>query len=135
MSKGLESLPAFFNRMAERIEKRAAEKVSVTGLAIIQKIVPATPVDTGRARSNWIASKNEPVAKIRDEIDGGGSISIREGVAVSASIRGGDKMFITNSLPYIESLNSGSSKQAPAGFVETAVDAGKAAARKVSLIK
>ena len=39
------------------------------------------------------------------------------------------QILISNNLPYINALNDGSSKQAPAGFVDSALSKGKRAVR------
>jgi hypothetical protein len=44
-------------------------------------------------------------------------------------------VYISNNLPYIDRLNKGHSKQAPAGFIESAINAGLTAIRKARLVK
>ena len=75
----------------------------------------ATPVDTGRARNSWILTDKE-----NRFIDGRLSVANTNlvGAASDSSIT---PLYITNGTPYIESLNEGSSKQAPARFVEQTV--------------
>ena len=117
----LASLLSRLKKLAEGIERGAAERVGTTALAIGQRLAITTPVDTGRARSNWFASKGAPVADIRDNIDLGGSASVADVRRIAESVEKGESIFITNSLPYIRRLNEGSSKQAPAGFIDAAV--------------
>jgi len=90
-------------------------------LDIDRRLVLATPVDTGRARSNWLASVGAPR---RDEVparDAGSAIAEAAGVIAAAPEF--PLIYLSNNLPYIQRLNDGSSKQAPAAFVETAIDA------------
>ena len=47
--------------------------------------------------------------------------TIAEGEAAIASYSGGQEIHITNNLDYIDDLNSGSSNQAPPGYVQDAV--------------
>ncbi len=69
-----------------------------------------TPVDTGRARANW----NIGVGVVDSSTSDATSQSVptlRKGDGVNA-------LYITNNLPYIESLERGDSTQAPNGMVE-----------------
>ena len=87
-------------------------------IEILNGVVSNTPVDTGRARGNWQTTVNAPAS--------GDIKNVRAPSAVDAEARANmgelkDTVFITNNLPYISKLNEGSSKQAPARFVETEV--------------
>lgn len=90
-------------------------------LDIDQRLVLATPVDTGRARSNWLASVGQPRTDEVGTRDAGSAIAEAAGVINAAPDF--PLIYLSNNLPYIKRLNEGSSKQAPAAFVETAVDA------------
>jgi hypothetical protein len=50
--------------------------------------------------------------------------------AAIAANKTADVLVIFNAVPYIRRLNEGSSRQAPAGFIEKAVLAGRLAARR-----
>lgn len=100
------------------------KKIKTTVLAVDAALVMNTPVDTGRARSNWIASLNAPsVAMVEpgQKPDTGAAVS---------SFKVTDTAYIANNLPYIRRLNEGHSKQRPAGFVEKAVQSGINVANK-----
>lgn len=77
-----------------RINRESTNKIKLDleqeSKTIVQELKDATPVDTGNARNHW---KGEVVSN--------------------------DKVVIENTVPYIEKLNQGSSKQAPAFFVES----------------
>lgn len=80
----------------------------------IGKVIPRTPVDTGRARGGWTAMP-------RTAGLASGS-KAREGRAVSSYTEKGrrtDKFSIEvhNGVPYISYLELGSSQQAPGGFI------------------
>jgi hypothetical protein len=83
-----------------------------------------TPVDTGWARANWIASVASPVTNpVGDpenvqEAAGAQAAGLLD-VLTYSLLRG--PIFITNNVPYITRLNDGSSKQAAAGFVQAAI--------------
>ena len=90
-------------RFNEKAEKAAEGIFRGTALSLFSKVIARTPVDTGRARMNWMAGLNHP---------GAGRFT-----RVVATAKLGDSIFLTNNLPYIEALEYGSSKQAPAGMV------------------
>lgn len=93
--------------------------VRSTALVVDAELVRRTPVDTGRARANWLPSLNSPDVKI---VAPGAKPNI-ENTLAGFSIK--DTVLITNNLPYIRKLNDGSSLQAPKGFVQDAIQVGK----------
>lgn len=97
--------------------------VRAVALIVDSALVNTTPVDTGRARSNWLPSLNIPDVRI---VEPGQKPNIRNAI-LQYNIA--DNILITNNLPYIQKLNDGSSKQAPAGFVDAALQVGKQAVR------
>lgn len=124
------------------VEVGAKDTVRRTALAVDQTLVLSTPVDTGRARSNWVVSLSSPApGTINPYVPGqGGSTGASNAAAAikqaQAQISGynGGSIFITNNLPYIKPLNDGSSAQAPAGFVQAAVQAGIRAVKGARLL-
>lgn len=103
--------------------RTASQRVKRAAILIDQTLVAATPVDTGRARSNWIVTLGVPSAASRLPMSP--TEALREGESVINGWRPGQSIFITNNLNYISKLNAGSSAQAPAGFVERAVERGR----------
>ena len=91
------------------------------GEEIGEEVVPATPVDTGFARANWLPGLNAPpvVTVTRNDKTGRGAIS--RIAVVSRQFKAGDTLYITNNAPYIGALDAGSSPQAKKGFVKAAV--------------
>lgn len=89
--------------------------------------VGGTPVDTGFASSNWIASIGSPysgLAGSREDAENGVLSTLSQ--QRFAEILGAKKLFtkpvhVTNNVEYINLLNDGSSRQAPAGFVQNAI--------------
>ena len=91
-----------------------------------------TPVDTGWARANWIPAIGSPSSRAApppgDNTQTRGAASILGGqqqaavaaIAIGYKLRMG-KVTIANNVPYILSLNAGTSKQAPKNFVQRAV--------------
>lgn len=86
-----------------------------------------TPVDTGWARANWLPNIGSPInspAGVRPEQPDSATTSEQEkGLAsvVTGYRTSRGEVHITNNVPYIINLNEGSSKQAPAGFVQRAI--------------
>ncbi len=120
-------------REVNRVKRKAA-------LAIDQAVVLGTPVDTGTARSNWVVTLDGPSDRTQEAYSKlvGGDIgetanakaAMDQGKEVIARSKPEQDIHITNNLPYIVPLNEGSSAQAPAAFVEEAVDAGVKAAQR-----
>ena len=97
--------------------------IRAVALVVDRELVLRTPVDTGRARANWLPSLNAPSVSL---VEPGQKPDIG---ATLSSYKIEDTVFISNNLPYIQRLNNGYSKQAPAGFVEDAIEIGKRAIR------
>lgn len=100
------------------------KKIRTTILAVDAALVLNTPVDTGRARSNWIVSLNAPSVLVVDPN------KTPDPNGIIASFKVTDTAYIANNLPYIRRLNEGSSQQAPAGFVDLAVQSGISVANR-----
>lgn len=134
---GLESLEQRMGAIATAVKRNADKTVRKVAMAVDQAVVMATPVDTGRARANWIASLDAPVTTATENKDksGGGAISQAAGVVAGYDGDSNSSINITNNLPYIGPLNDGSSYQAPAGFVERAVRAGANAVKGARLLE
>lgn len=91
----------------------------ITG-EILQKVVVASPVDTGAFRGNWrVAVNSIDVSTDLTMLDKSGSGAISRGLTTIASGGGlGKVVSISNSLHYSVRLNNGWSQQAPIGFVD-----------------
>lgn len=118
------------DQMGKTLHGNAEKLVRKVALSVDATVVSATPVNTGRARSNWIAEIGSPSKEVRDAYvpgEAGSSAGANTQIALAlaratiATYNSGDTLHLTNNLPYIAELNRGSSAQAPAGFVETAV--------------
>jgi hypothetical protein len=117
-------------RHGENVAKNANLIKRRAALAIDAAVVISTPVDTGRARSNWQANLGGPADGTLEAYAPGTagstgaantSAALDQAKAVIAGSRPQEAIHITNNLPYIGRLNDGHSAQAPAGFVEVAV--------------
>ena len=117
------------DKAIEKTYLKANDNVRGVYLQGLYNIVIGTPVDEGRARNNWFLTTGAPSSK--------STTSKSKGLGAIRSIRQmpkrviNQKMFFTNNLPYIETLEyggypspnngkktaSGFSKQAPNGWV------------------
>jgi hypothetical protein len=131
-----------WGEVKRKVYKGIRQTMKLAGHRILRRVVRATPVDTGRARSNWqvgigtiVADNLEPYLPYEK-----GTGSFAETENAQAAIEAGDEVlngykrgdiFISNDVEnprygtkYIDHLNSGSSTQAGSNFVNVAVLAG-----------
>jgi hypothetical protein len=87
-----------------------------------------TPVDTGWARANWFVGIGRPSTRDGNFLDpDSGDVAEANSAAetglgsVLAYTLAAGSVYITNNVPYILRLNDGYSQQAPAGFVQRAI--------------
>lgn len=140
----LDGLSKLMPKVAEAIEKDATRLVTEIAIAVVADVAQNTPVDVGTARSNWIVALGSPLYNIRAAFsphpsrwrppyaDPGSDRSETQNQAGAVwstvgAVKGrrtDQPIYITNILPYIGRLNSGWSKQSPAGFVERGVQTG-----------
>lgn len=125
----------------ENVPIGTSDLIRKMALAIDEAIVLATPVDTGRARSNWILNIGSPVTEVRSPYQpgsGGGSTQGALDQARSAIAASPDfvrVIYITNNLSYIGYLNDGSSAQAAKNFVQTGIVNGSAKVLKTGTVR
>lgn len=128
--------------IANTVEENSNQLTRKVALAVDAAVVMATPVDTGRARSNWQVELNAPASGVKDAYTPGTEQStsganareaIEQGKGVISQYKNGNVIHITNNLPYIGRLNEGYSAQAGANFVEKAVHIGIQAIKNVKL--
>ena len=86
-------------------------------LDVFTGAIMKTPVDTGRARGNWQASVGSYAHTSNDATDKAGDSTVAKAAAIALGTPAGNITYIVNSLPYINKLEYGYSKQAPAGMV------------------
>lgn len=94
-------------------------------LDIHGRLTETTPVDTGWARSNWLPSVATPITEpigSKEQVNTGAAQGGLSSILGWRFIQG--PAYIANNVPYITDLNNGTSPQAPAGFVEIAIQAG-----------
>jgi hypothetical protein len=137
------NLQQFADRMrgyGERIIGNTDKLTQRIAIAVDEELVDATPIDTGKAKSNWVASLNSPIIGEEDSYYPGKKRSTEEAVKAAAkqqarfvilrykgNIHSG--IFIYNSAKHIRDLDRGTSNQAPRGFIKIATDKGLARSR------
>ncbi|HNU27153.1 MAG TPA: hypothetical protein PKJ38_13680 [Planctomycetota bacterium] len=94
-------------------------------LEMFRRVILRTPVDTGRARGNWQTTVGAPaigeLGTRHNAKTGGAPIARAITVGQAWKATTGASILLTNNLPYIERLEHGYSKQAPAGMVAITV--------------
>lgn len=102
---------------AEKAGKNADLVARKVGIDAAAQLIDMTPVDTGRARANWTVAVGAPWGDVRDATDKSGQATKSAATAALAAYRCGPSIWITNNLPYIERLENGWSRKAPAGML------------------
>jgi len=125
------------NELLKKMRERVGRVKRAVVLHVHAGVTKRTPVDTGRARGSWNVAINHvdsstlpPVAAasgVSKALGGRGFKRYGAPRPAVGRIEAGDEVFVSNHLPYIAKLNDGSSKQAPAGFVQVAIEETKAA--------
>ena len=82
------------------------------------RFIGATPVDTGRAISNWRLDIDKVDLSTIDQIDETGQQAFNFTVGKLSKLKEFQVIWITNNLPYIDRImNQGWSKQTPRGSI------------------
>jgi hypothetical protein len=118
----------------DRVRAQKESVLLVNGVAkeVLAELVRSTPVDTGRARSNWLVSVGSPRQEVILPHAPGRYLGIAETANASTAIALGSviidgrrksvPIYITNSVDYLTKLDTkGTSKQAPIGFIQSAI--------------
>jgi hypothetical protein len=128
----------------QKIQDNADKLTRKVALVVDQAVVSETPVDTGRARSNWIVALDEPADSTISAYAPGkggstGSSNIQaaldQGRKAIAGYKTGKEIHICNNLPYIQRLNDGYSHQAGKHYVERATVEAAQAVQSFKLVE
>ena len=116
---------SFGDRIAKRGEDfllRCNRAKASVGLELYSQIVRGTPVDTGRARGNWLPSTVQPIYQTTYANVRSPEVGIREAKEEYTRATIDEDLIMQNNLPYIYRLEfDGWSRQAPGGWVRAAV--------------
>lgn len=130
MAQTLLDLAKWCDALPDRIEKAASDLAVTVAFTMAEYLIRVTPVDVTTAVSNWQVSLNKkPMFWLPAIVPGSkGSTAPASRREALAHVRRfldmkdpGDIIYLSNLTPYIIELNKGSSKQAPAGWVESGV--------------
>lgn len=109
-----------FSTQITQFAEQTALSISDTRKAIIlelfSSVINDTPVDTGRARGEWLTSAGAPLGALADRLDKTGLEAVSD-ILAAIPKEGDITMYLTNNLPYIVPLEYGHSDQAPSGMV------------------
>jgi hypothetical protein len=116
------AVAAFARKLGLKIDV-VARRVAID---LFDRIVLRTPVDTGRARASWQIGIGKASTFVRGKNynnPGGAAGDARQQHANLARFKSGNgnRIFISNNLPYIGALEFGHSDQAPHGMVRISV--------------
>lgn len=124
-------------KYADKTNLSMEEAVISVCSQVSKSVIEKTPVDTGRAKANWIATIGTMNTKTVNTVDKSGKNSIAKANAI-AKKAAGNIFYLTNNLPYIRKLeygsyskgpktnNKGFSLQAPNGMVRITIQSLKA---------
>lgn len=132
---GMASFAARMRKRARDVEVNANDNVKRLATVLTQVVVTATPVDTGHARANWVASISEETTEEKDRTDRNGQATIDEALGVISGRKSEQTIHLTNNVKYIGRLNDGWSAQAPSGFVQKAIQTAVSAFRGWRIVK
>lgn len=103
--------------IGDELRKQVATIVKATVLELDANLREATPVDTGHARANWVPSIGSPSSAE----DAGAAHEAGTAAILAYKLEDGPA-WESNNVPYVLALNAGSSTQAPALWIEAAID-------------
>ena len=140
MVQPIDNLPNVLARLERRINRTMKRTVQESALEADRVAIRETPVDTGLARSNWIATIGTPAAGVIPPYSPGmklgkgerGNASGARGQAEQV-IKGWSpedpSIFISNNTPYIIILEEGTQNRAPNMMAKLAIQAALQKAR------
>jgi hypothetical protein len=136
-------------KKAARFAIKADKHFRTMVRSISEEVITSTPVDTGRARSNWSLSSSTPTASERAPYSPGRKLGLYETANAQGAIRQviatlaararwignlhSVSVWLRNPVEYMYKLNErGTSQQAPKGFIQRAIERGKRKAAKAN---
>ena len=93
---------------------RLDERVRAATIGVFSSVIRMTPVDTGRAKDNWQCTIGSPAS--------GEAMTNETAMIATIPQHAGEKVYLTNNVPYIQKLEYGHSQQAPSGMVRISID-------------
>ena len=122
-----------YDKATKNIKKGGDKAIRAIALQLFGAIIKDTPVDTGRLRGNWQTTiSNAASGSFPDSKDKNGQKSQSALKATVEKLKAGQKIFLTNNLPYAKAIEDGHSKQRPFGMVKLNVAKFQAICRKIA---
>ena len=122
MVRRTESYPAQIRRIKAAAHAQTIKELRRKVLAVMRELGQSTPVKTGLARGNWQVGLDVPPS---------GTVGLRSFASMMSSAlaklmvkRIPALVYVVNNIDYVAKLNAGSSRKAPAGFVQAAINRG-----------
>lgn len=132
--KDLAYLSRYMYKAAAAVDDDVNNFVKAVSQEVHFEVDERTPVDTGRARSNWIVRIGRAWNLVYRPFAPGRHLgrgeranlnaAVAQAKAVLARRKTDETVYITNNLPYINRLNQGYSRQSPSGFVQSGISVG-----------
>jgi len=117
------------NSYIKRTKLGIDDAIIAINTEISTNIIDLTPVDTGRAKGNWIPTIGTSANGINDIDDkSGNTTKVKASIEARKSAK--KVFFLTNNLKYIRPLEHGSSSQNPSGMVGLSLQQIKANIRR-----
>jgi hypothetical protein len=134
MALTLDQFANNLQKLVAKIPQRSGEVIQEVAQRTHAALVIGTPVKTGKARSNWQAGLDGrvPSGTLAPTSQGGALAAGEQQIYAKVSPK---SIALVNNVDYVDNLNAGSSSQAPAGFVEAAVNVGERVAEQVRLLR
>ena len=98
------------NKYVKKTKTQISEVRTSYAYALYSSIVRKTPVDTGRARANWNISAGRPDTSVTEN-----TRTTPKPKTAMPNPEGDESIFISNNLPYIETLEYGGYPKNPKG--------------------
>jgi len=116
--KSLQRLSDNLLKLGKSVEQNVRAAMRAAVLLCDQVVVIGTPFDTGRARGGWQVTFDAPATAETGVLDPSGGQTLAKNAEDASKFEVGQELFLSNVVPYIGRLESGSSRQAPAGFLK-----------------
>lgn len=104
-------------KFAQKANVVTDEVVQELAVEIGGRLIHRTPVESGAARGNWRAGIGGYSTAETGQLDKGGAATVENIAHAVAGAKAGQVVYLTNTLPYILSLEHGHSDRAPNGMV------------------
>ena len=138
MSGNTKAFREQLGKFSKTVRTKHAALVTRVARAAHETAFQMTPIDTSRAMSGWVSQVDVPFMGEPVYTPGSRGSTLGEAVALNminindtaAQYKFGQDWIIRNNVPYIELLEAGHSRQAPAGMMSFALQAARRAAKR-----